>query len=229
MSTSLLLLHGALGSKRQLLTLQQRIGGHAIDMTGHGASALPDGGITFDHFIGDIDRAFEEHGWSDAHLFGYSMGGYAAMLYAAKHPGRVRSVVTLGTKYLWTSEGLQRELRMLDPDAMEAKVPAFTRMLAEVHGSDRWRILVAAVAKSMTELAAVPLLTEAIKARIQCPVLLCVGELDTTAIPHDTRAFAEGIRKVEVRTLPNTRHPFESVEIDALVQQLERFWARAGA
>jgi pimeloyl-ACP methyl ester carboxylesterase len=75
------------------------------------------------------------------------------MLYAAKHPERVRSVVTLGTKYLWTPEGLQKELRMLDPDAMEAKVPAFARMLAESHGEHRWKGLVAAIAKSMTDLA----------------------------------------------------------------------------
>ncbi|MFN3874653.1 MAG: alpha/beta fold hydrolase, partial [Flavobacteriales bacterium] len=123
----LLLLHGALGSARQLQPLQALVGGVAIDLAGHGGRAIPAHGIRFEDFIADIDQAFEAQGWGRARLFGYSMGGYAAMLYAARHPERVKSVVTLGTKYLWTEEGLQKELRMLHPEAMEQKVPAFAQ------------------------------------------------------------------------------------------------------
>lgn len=220
----LLLLHGALGSRAQLLPLQPRLGGIAIDLTGHGACELPAEGLSFDHFVADIERTFEEQRWRQADLFGYSMGGYAALLFAAKHPDRVRHVATLGTKYLWTPEGLQKELRMLDPDAMLAKVPAFVQKLVEVHGERKWCALVAAVAKSMSELAVAPLLTDEVKARIQCPVLLCVGEGDTTAVPEDTRTFSEGLAKVEVRVLPGVKHPFESARLDDLVDTLNGFW-----
>lgn len=220
---SLLLLHGALGSSHQLEPLQQRVGGVAIDLSGHGGRAIPSEGIRFEQFITDIDAAFSEHGWSSADLFGYSMGGYAALLYAAKHPERVRSVVTLGTKVVWTEEGLQKELRMLDPDKMQAKVPAFASALATAHGVDRWKDVVVAIAKSMSELAARPLLTPEVVARIQCPVLLCVGDGDTTAVPSDTRAFATGLRNGEVVELANTKHPFETVQLDVLVQLIERF------
>jgi pimeloyl-ACP methyl ester carboxylesterase len=224
-SRGLLLLHGALGSRAQLEGLQQRIGRVAIDMAGHGELEIPTDGITFDHFLEDIDRAFQQNGWSQADLFGYSMGGYAALLYAAEHADRIRSVVTVGTKYIWTPEGLQKELRMLDPDKMLEKVPAFAKRLADVHGAHKWRQLVAAVAKSMSDLAAAPLLTDAVKSKIQCPVLLCVGDGDTTAVPDDTRAFSRGIENAEVIVLPNTKHPFESVDLDVLVPRLERFWA----
>lgn len=226
---NLLLFHGALGSALQLKPLQERVGGTAIDLSGHGGREIPSKGIRFAQFLTDIDVAFAEQDWSCADLFGYSMGGYAALLYAAKHPGRVRSVVTVGTKYLWTEEGLQKELRMLDPDKMLAKVPAFANALAAVHGEDRWRDVVNAIAKSMSELAATPLLTAEVVARIQCPVLLCVGDGDTTAVPLDTQDFAAGLKNAEVLVLPNTRHPFEEVDLDAFVPMIERFWSNAAS
>ena len=221
---NLLLLHGALGSSRQLKPLQQRVGGVAIDLSGHGGREIPPVGIRFDQFIDDIDRAFADNRWESVHLFGYSMGGYAALLYAAQHPERVRSVVTVGTKLLWTDEGLQNELRKLDPDAMLAKVPAFAQALADVHGEDRWCDVVTAIAKSMRDLAAAPLLIPEVCSRIECPVLLCVGDGDGTAVPEDTRIFAKGLSSADVLVLPNTRHPFESVDLEAFVPQLKRFW-----
>lgn len=224
---NLLLLHGALGSALQLKPLQERMGGIAIDLTGHGGREIPAGGLTFDHFIADIDRAFAEQNWNSAHLFGYSMGGYAALLYAAKHPERVESIVTVGTKLLWTDEGLQKELRKLDPDMIKAKVPAFANALAEVHGADRWRDVVRAIAKSMSDLAAAPLLRTEVCSRIECQVLLCVGDNDTTAVPHDTRIFASGLKRANVEVLRNTRHPFEEVDLDELGKTLEYFWGLA--
>lgn len=203
------------------------MGGIAIDLTGHGGREIPAGGLTFDHFIADIDRAFAEQNWNSAHLFGYSMGGYAALLYAAKHPERVESIVTVGTKLLWTDEGLQKELRKLDPDMIKAKVPAFANALAEVHGADRWRDVVRAIAKSMSDLAAAPLLRTEVCSRIECQVLLCVGDNDTTAVPHDTRIFASGLKRANVEVLRNTRHPFEEVDLDELGKTLEYFWGLA--
>ena len=222
--SNLLLLHGALGSKRQLEPLQKRIGGVAIDLAGHGGREIPADGLDFDHFLADIDQTFTTAKWQSVRLFGYSMGGYAALLYAARHPERVESVVTVGTKLFWTDEGLQKELRRLDPDAMVAKVPAFVELLAETHGRERWRGLVNAIAQSMSKLAAAPLLTPEVCARIQCQVLLCVGDGDTTAVPHDTRVFASGLQHANVHVLHDTRHPFEEVDLDALEKVLEGFW-----
>ncbi|MBK8497617.1 MAG: alpha/beta fold hydrolase [Flavobacteriales bacterium] len=224
---SILLLHGALGSARQLKPLQERVGGVTIDLSGHGGREIPSDGIRFEHFLTDIDREFDEQNWKRAHLFGYSMGGYAALLYAAHHPDRVRSVITVGTKLAWTDEGLQKELRKLDPDMMLAKVPAFANALAVAHGEDRWRDVVTAIAKSMSDLAAAPMLTAEVVARIECPVLLCVGDGDTTAVPSDTQAFATGLRNAEVVVLPGTRHPFEEIDLTALVPLIERFWSQA--
>ncbi len=221
----LLLLHGALGSSRQMAPLQTLVGGVTIDLTGHGTRASEHGRMSFDAFVGDIERAFAENHWEQADLFGYSMGGYAALLFAAKHPERVRSVVTLGTKYLWTEEGLFRELRMLDPDKMLEKVPAFAQALHAAHGDDHWRGVVGSIARSMKVLAASPLLTDQVCSRITCPVLCLVGDGDATAIPDDTRAFAALLPKAQVALMKGAKHPFESVSLADLVTGLRAFWA----
>lgn len=228
---NLLLLHGALGNKRQLSPLAALLPilrTRAVEFEGHGGRRIPAGGLSFDHFVHDIGMAMDEAGWRDAHLFGYSMGGYAALLFAAKHPERVKSVVTLGTKYLWTEEGLQRELRNLDPVKIAVKVPAFAKALAEAHGEDRWPDVVRAIAKSMAELARKPLLTPEVCARITCPVLLCVGEDDTTAIPQDTISFAQRLTRSVVQVLPGTKHPFDTVDLQLLLPHLRTFWGLEG-
>ena len=223
---AIVLIHGALGNGAQLHPLADLLGQSApkcIELTGHGASELPAAGLSFERFVADIEQEIPATG--RIHLFGYSMGGYAALLFAAKHPERVASVATLGTKFLWDEAGLQRELRMLDPDVMVEKVPAFAKKLAAMHGELRWRKLVSATAKSMAELAASPLLTDAVIARIECPVLLCVGDADATAVVADTQAFAQLLKQHEVAILPNTRHAFDGVDLELLTRHLKKHWA----
>ena len=79
----------------------------------------------------------------------------------------------------------------------------------------------------MQLLAAEPLPTPTVVHRISCPVLCSVGELDTTAVPHDTRVFASGLGNARVEVLPGTRHPFEMVPLDVLELHLEAFWSSA--
>lgn len=226
---NILLLHGALGSRTQLAALSTHLHGHrvrAIDLAGHGARSIPEEGLSFTHFVDDIDGALDEAGWADAHLFGYSMGGYAALLYAAHHAQRVRSVATLGTKLRWDREGLDRELRMLDPVKMQAKVPAFVGQLAVDHGAHRWEPLVHATAKLITGLHEQPLLSPERLTSITCPVLLCVGDRDTTAVPEHVLEAARTLRHGSVLVLPGTSHPLAAVDQALLLPHLAAHWAR---
>lgn len=221
-----LLLHGALGTQRQLAFLADSLD-HAtcrsITFTGHSERDVPAEGLGFELFLKDIDAAVQRMD-GPAHLFGYSMGGYAALLWAARNPGRTATVATLGTKFVWTPEGLQKELKKLDPAMIALKVPAFAAALAAMHGPERWKDLVKRTADLMTGLAAQPLLTDEVLAAVECPVLLIVGDRDTTAVPEDTLLTARKLKDAGVMVLPRTRHPFEEVDLDLLITQLSRFW-----
>jgi pimeloyl-ACP methyl ester carboxylesterase len=208
---TILLLHGALGTARQMAPLAAQLGDHHVLMptlSGHGEKA--GSALDFELFLQDIDVAIAGTS-GPVHILGYSMGGYAALLFAARHPERIASVCTVATKYIWTPEGLAKEVRKLDPDVLEQKVPQFAQTLAAEHGPN-WKELVRSTADLMRRLASEPLLTDDVLSAVECPVLLCVGDRDTTAVPEDTLYTARKLRKAATWVMPWTKHPFEEVD-----------------
>lgn len=74
------------------LTLHRRL--HVLDLRGTGGSALPDDPATYrcDRQVDDVE-AFRAHlGLDRVDLLAHSAGGDLALLYALRHPGRVRSL-----------------------------------------------------------------------------------------------------------------------------------------
>lgn len=221
----LLLIHGALGNGAQLKPLAERLapqGSRCIELTGHGRSAIPAEGLSYARFLSDIDVAVQGR---RVHLFGYSMGGYAALVYAAKHPERVASVTTLGSKLLWDEAGLNALLQRLDADAIAKHVPKYAERLAADHGDPRWRDLVKATADLVSRDFHAPMLTPDALARVECPVLICAGDQDDTALPADALRAAARMREAGVLILPRTKHPVDRVDLELLLPVLSRFWA----
>lgn len=198
-----------------------------MELSGHGRSALPPGGLTYELFLNDIDQALKDLG--PAHLFGYSMGGYAAVAYALRHPARVRSVATLGTKLLWDEPGLNALLQRLNAEAIQQYVPKYAERLAMDHGDPRWRDVVKATADLVTRDFHAPLLTPAAFASVECPVLVCGGDRDDMALPADTVKAASLFKDGGALILPRTKHPFDLVELDLLLPHLQRFWLSASS
>lgn len=224
---NLLLLHGALGTRQQLAALSDVLPGvrtRILEFRGHGERAIPVEGLSMEVFVQDIEQALDEAGWDEAHLFGYSMGGYAALLFASRFPERVGSVVTLGTKLKWDQEGLDRELRLLDPQKMTEKVPQFVLDLLTWHGPGRWEQLVHATASLINGLHEHPPLTPEVLGRIAMPTLLCVGDRDRTAVPEHTLEAARLMPRGSTLVLPNTQHPFDAVDLNVLLPHLSAFW-----
>ena len=82
------------------------------------------------------------------HLFGYSMGGFIALLSAANGNKKIHSITTLGTKMKWSPRIAENEVKQLNPELIEEKVPAFAKSLEERHG-DHWKDLMRRTADYM--------------------------------------------------------------------------------
>ena len=80
-------------------------------------------------FASEVLEYLEENNIDKAHVVGYSMGGYVGMYLAAHFPDKIRSLVTLATKYHWDEEIAAREIKMLNPEKISTKVPDFAEQL----------------------------------------------------------------------------------------------------
>jgi pimeloyl-ACP methyl ester carboxylesterase len=140
-----LLLHGALGSKTQLEPLklsaeQEGRSVYSMNFSGHGGEGFrAEFGIEV--FADDVLHFLDQHNLQQVDIFGYSMGGYVAVWLAGQHPARIGKVVTLGTKFDWSPDSAQKEVKKLNADKIAEKIPAFARILERRHAPVDWKIL----------------------------------------------------------------------------------------
>jgi pimeloyl-ACP methyl ester carboxylesterase len=213
---SLVLLHGALGTRETLTPvadlLKNQYVVHVPDLPAHGALADDTSAFTIDGFIDFLDAYLSAHQLNQPAVFGYSLGGYIALAYALRHPGKLHSICTLATKYHWSPEIAEREIRMLDPDVIEAKVPQFASVLRLRHGDPRWKALLAGTATLMTQLGAQPVVTPGTVLDCTLPVTIALGTDDKMVSEAESRAIAEALPNAEFRLMPEVPHPIEKVE-----------------
>jgi pimeloyl-ACP methyl ester carboxylesterase len=221
---SIVLIHGALGTGSQLESLASLLSDefncYLIELEGHGSTPLGGESYSFARFGEQIEGLVQREDIAPAILFGYSMGGYAALTVAVDAPSVVRYVITLGTKMAWSAEAAAKEASRLDPVKIREKVPAFAYDLEWRHGN-QWERVLANTAKLMTELGQRPLLDDGVLARIAAPVRFMVGDRDSVVTIDETTAAAASVPKGECVILPDTPHPFEQVNVE-LVASLIR-------
>jgi pimeloyl-ACP methyl ester carboxylesterase len=227
MNPPLLLLHGALGSARQLQPLAELLAPafdvHTFSFGGHGGQPLDAARFTMTHFAAEVSYFLAERNLDHVHVFGYSMGGYAAVLSAATDPGRIRSITTYGTRYDWSPETAAAETRLLDPATMQAKIPQYVEHLQQAHAPTEWHAVVEATAAMLRELGETPPLHELNLSQLTVPVQILVGELDKTAGVESSRQFAAYLPSATFEVLPNTPHPLERADLPGLALRIREF------
>lgn len=225
----LLLLHGALASKSQFddfgKVLQPSFKSHAINFSGHGGSPIPASGYTFDTFAGDILRHADEAGIDKLDIFGYSMGGYAALYFAHKHPDRINRIFTLNTKFNWDPLSTARETAMLNAEKMMDKVPAFANNLMLQHGMSIWKSVLQSTSDMMHNLASQVMLTDEALSAISCPVLVAVGDRDKTTSIEENLDVYKKLPNAQLLVLPNTPHPFDKADTSLLLHHCKVFFS----
>lgn len=130
---NIILLHGALGSSGDLnalskVLIRRGLSVSSFSFSGHGKTSLgPAYGI--EQFALELEHHILENSLKNSSVFGYSMGGFVALYLASKQKKIIKSIVTLGTKFNWSKDAVERELKMLNPELILAKVPSFAKTL----------------------------------------------------------------------------------------------------
>jgi pimeloyl-ACP methyl ester carboxylesterase len=221
----IVLLHGALGSSAQLELLAEKfnsVGRKAfpLNFSGHGGAAFTRSEFGIETFAQDLLKFFNDKKIDQADVFGYSMGGYVALWLAHLHPERIGKIVTLGTKFDWNAESADKEIRKMNPQKIEEKVPAFALALKERHAPNDWREVLSKTARMMRELGEKPLLIENVLRQIKSPAHILLGDLDEMADLNFSKQVSAWLPFGKFDLLPNTPHPIEKVKSDFIIDAM---------
>lgn len=224
MKPVLVLLHGALGSKVHFSALIPHLSDQfevfTLNFEGHGGN-LSDSEFSIDLFSKNLVDFLVDHELKKVAVFGYSMGGYVALFTALRHPGYFEQIVTLGTKFDWSPEAAEKEVKMLNPEIIEEKVPRFAENLKNLHLPADWKKVMSKTATLMKNMGNQPPLTTADFAQIFTPVTIGIGEADKMVTQVESKQVADALPNSTYQILPNVIHPIDQVPVDILVEYLK--------
>ncbi len=222
---SLILLHGALGSSAQLEPLvpwlQDDFKVYSLDFTGHGGSRIPDE-FTIDCFATDVIQLMDEANIIQAHIFGFSMGGYVGLKVAERMGMRIGKIITLGTKFDWNPKTASEEISRLDPVTIERKVPAFATFLEKRHAPADWKEVLQKTADMMIRLGDQPQWVPG-NNDVANNVCLMVGSLDKMVSADETRKVADALQNGTFKILEGVDHPMEKADPRRIAYEIKEF------
>lgn len=223
-----LLLHGALGGRDQFTSLTEKLSDSfsvfSLNLEGHGGVKQSDREFRIQYFAEGVIEWMDRYGHRKLDIFGYSMGGYVALYLALHFPDRVGSIFILGTKFFWNPEIAAREARLMNPEAMEAKVPAFATILKKRHvAPNNWKQVVTKTGELLVALGNKQEINSLEVKRIQNRVRIGVGDKDNLVDVSEAKKLFELLPNGEFMVLPATPHPFEKVDVGRLAIYIREF------
>jgi pimeloyl-ACP methyl ester carboxylesterase len=229
----LLLLHGGLGSIQMfgpvLPLLAQGRQVIAVDLHGHGRTALGDREISLVDMGDDLAAVLRELGYAQVDVLGYSMGGGVAFRLAAQHPQLVRRLVLVSAGY--ARDGFYPEMLPMQAQVgagmaeMMKETPMYQSYAAVApHPEDFPRLL-----DRMGELMRKPYDWSADVAKLTMPTMIIFGDSDMYLPEHVVQFYKllgggqrdagwqrENMSRNRLAILPNLTH-YEMFMSPALV------------
>lgn len=224
---ALLLLHGALGASSQFEQLTNILNSsftiHTLNFSGHGGQSFTED-FSIEQFAKELQTYIEKNHLHNVDVFGYSMGGYVALYLAQSHPNLVNRIYTLGTKFSWSPETAAKEVKMLNPEKIEEKVPAFAKALAERHAPNEWKKVLYRTKDMMLALGEQPALTDSDFAQIKQSVAIGIGSEDNMVSFEESENAANLLPNGSVYIFNEFKHPIEQVDYKKLADELIGFF-----
>lgn len=146
--SKLVFLHGVMGFSANWRRIAKAFeADHTIlvyDQRGHGRSFQPPTGYGPEDYAGDLREILDELGWESIRLVGHSMGGRAALHFAATDPQRVTQLVMedIGPSMYATGSSLVLQLIDSVPVPFESRKQArewFDTRFMEIHAANKMK------------------------------------------------------------------------------------------
>ncbi|MDX1627736.1 MAG: alpha/beta fold hydrolase [Fulvivirga sp.] len=225
----LIILHGALGAshqfKRLKFLLQDSFEVHLMNFSGHGGKPF-ESDFSIQQFAHELDVFINENGLNEAKIFGYSMGGYVALHLARKKPGKISKIFTLGTKFDWTPESAEKEVKMLNPDKIEEKIPAFAQVLAKRHAPNNWREVLDKTKQLMIALGEGAALSTADFQQTATQAMIGIGTEDEMVSMEESQYVANALPHGLIKVFEGVKHPIEKMNEELLVKEIKKFFKK---
>ena len=223
---TILLLHGALGSKEDLHpllnNLQLNFTVYSINLYGH--SGVPvDQDFSIEGFARQVLDWMTEMNLETINIAGYSLGGYIALYLAYTHPEKIEKIVTLGTKLYWDKSAAEKEAGKLDPEIIQERFPEYAAQLITKHTAENWQTVLAKTAGLFLHIGQFNPLGFDTFSSITCPVLLILGDRDKSVTFVETTTVFKELPKAQLAVLPQTRHAISEVDMVLLTYHLTSF------
>ena len=206
----------------------------AVDLPGHGRS----NGVPLESVEAAADwiiALLNAVGLSRAALVGHSLGSLVALSAAARHPERVRAVALVGTTVpMPVSDHLLKQAKANDHEAIDMlNFWGFSKS-AQLGGNATPGNWMLGGGVRLMEKAAPGVIYQDLKAcneyltgiedaaKVQCPVLLILGERDRMTPVRSTKNVAGALANVETVILPGSGHALLSERPDPVLDALIR-------
>ena len=231
----LVMLHGASSSAVEDWSAQRPLFRRAfrlylVDLRGHARTRGGTGGpISAADLADDLLATVDALGLATFHLAGFSLGGIAALHFAAARPERLRTLVLVGVDS-------RREPRasvarvLLDPERIERQEPEWAAQLERRHGPVQgpgaWRGLLRAVLGGIREERP---LSPADLRRVRVPTLLVVGDRDVFVPVDHAVALYRQLPEAQLCIVPDCGHQAMVLRPALFRDVAERFYRSTAA
>jgi esterase/lipase len=223
----LILLHGAMGSKKQLQELAKSLEGdctiHLLNFDGHGGKNIPVEPFSIQLFTQTVLDYMQQQSIEKTNIFGYSMGGYVGMYIGKYYPEKINKLITLATKFHWDKAVAEKEIKLMDTKTIVEKVPAFADELSQRHAPADWKRVLEKSAEMIAHLGEDNTLKTEDYTTITATCLLMLGDRDKMVTLDETLNVYKQLTAAQLCLLPNTPHPIEKVDNSLLSFLIKRF------
>jgi pimeloyl-ACP methyl ester carboxylesterase len=223
---TLILTHGALGSSADLDKLAEALQKEnytvfTFSFSGHGNTDF-ETDFDIEQLTLELQQFILKNALVQPSVIGFSMGGYVALNLARRSPERIDKIITLGTKFNWSKEVVEKEVKLLDAEVMLTKVPAFAKSLELKHG-EKWKTLLLRTAELMRDISVNNYLNSESLKTIQNKTLVGLGDKDQIVSLEETISVYISLPKANMYILPNTKHPIEQLNSTLFVAVIKDF------